>query len=35
MASFAPGERGELVWKFTRVGSVAFACLQMGTWRRV
>jgi putative spermidine/putrescine transport system substrate-binding protein len=30
MASLAPGERGQLVWKFTRSGSVAFACLQSG-----
>ena len=30
MASLAPGERGELIWKFTRAGSVAFACLQSG-----
>jgi uncharacterized cupredoxin-like copper-binding protein len=30
MASLAPGERGELIWKFTRAGFVAFACLQSG-----
>jgi putative spermidine/putrescine transport system substrate-binding protein len=30
MASLAPGEHGELVWKFTRTGTVAFACLQSG-----
>ena len=30
MASLAPAERGELIWKFTRAGSVAFACLQSG-----
>jgi putative spermidine/putrescine transport system substrate-binding protein len=30
MASLAPGEHGELIWKFTRAGSVAFACLQSG-----
>jgi putative spermidine/putrescine transport system substrate-binding protein len=30
MASLAPGEHGELIWKFTRPGSVAFACLQSG-----
>jgi putative spermidine/putrescine transport system substrate-binding protein len=30
MASLAAGERGELIWKFTRAGSVAFACLQSG-----
>jgi putative spermidine/putrescine transport system substrate-binding protein len=30
MASLAPGERGELIWRFTRPGFVAFACLQSG-----
>jgi putative spermidine/putrescine transport system substrate-binding protein len=30
MASLAPGERGELIWKFTRTGTVSFACLQSG-----
>jgi uncharacterized cupredoxin-like copper-binding protein len=30
MASLAPGERGELIWKFTRSGTVSFACLQSG-----
>jgi putative spermidine/putrescine transport system substrate-binding protein len=30
MASLAPGEHGELTWKFTRTGTVAFACLQSG-----
>jgi len=30
MASLAPGERGELIWKFTRPGTVTFACLQSG-----
>ena len=30
MASLAPGERGQLVWKFTRAGTVTFACLQSG-----
>jgi uncharacterized cupredoxin-like copper-binding protein len=30
MASLGSGEHGELVWKFTRTGSVAFACLQSG-----
>lgn len=30
MASLAPGESGELIWKFTHSGSVAFACLQSG-----
>jgi putative spermidine/putrescine transport system substrate-binding protein len=30
MASLAPGERGQLIWKFTRTGTVTFACLQSG-----
>jgi uncharacterized cupredoxin-like copper-binding protein len=30
MVSLAPGEHGELVWKFTRTGMVTFACLQSG-----
>jgi uncharacterized cupredoxin-like copper-binding protein len=30
MASLAPGERGELIWKFSNAGTVAFACLQSG-----
>jgi putative spermidine/putrescine transport system substrate-binding protein len=30
MASLAPGERSELIWKFTRSGTVSFACLQSG-----
>ena len=30
MASLAPGERGELIWRFTRTGTVSFACLQVG-----
>jgi putative spermidine/putrescine transport system substrate-binding protein len=30
MASLAPGERGELIWTFTRSGTVSFACLQSG-----
>jgi uncharacterized cupredoxin-like copper-binding protein len=30
MASLAPGEHGELIWRFTRTGTVAFACLQSG-----
>jgi putative spermidine/putrescine transport system substrate-binding protein len=30
MASLAPGEHGKLIWKFTRSGTVAFACLQSG-----
>jgi uncharacterized cupredoxin-like copper-binding protein len=25
-----PGARGELIWKFTRTGTVTFACLQSG-----
>lgn len=25
-----PGQRGEIVWRFTRGGSVEFACLQPG-----
>jgi len=29
-ASVAPGETGELVWRFTRAGTVDFACLQPG-----
>jgi uncharacterized cupredoxin-like copper-binding protein len=29
MASLAP-ERGQLIWKFTRTGTVTFACLQSG-----
>ena len=30
MASLAPGENSQLLWKFTRTGFVAFACLQPG-----
>jgi putative spermidine/putrescine transport system substrate-binding protein len=30
MASLAPGEAGQLIWKFTRTGTVTFACLQSG-----
>jgi uncharacterized cupredoxin-like copper-binding protein len=30
MASLAPGERGQLIWKFTHAGVVTFACLQPG-----
>jgi uncharacterized cupredoxin-like copper-binding protein len=30
MASVAPGEHGELIWKFTHTGTVTFACLQSG-----
>ena len=30
MASLAPGESGQLIWKFTRTGTVSFACLQSG-----
>lgn len=30
MTSLAPGESGELIWKFTRAGTVSFACLQSG-----
>jgi uncharacterized cupredoxin-like copper-binding protein len=30
MASLAPGERGQLIWKFTHTGMVTFACLQSG-----
>jgi putative spermidine/putrescine transport system substrate-binding protein len=30
MASLAPGERGQLIWQFTRSGVVTFACLQSG-----
>jgi len=30
MASLAPGESGQLIWKFTRTGIVTFACLQSG-----
>jgi putative spermidine/putrescine transport system substrate-binding protein len=30
MTSLAPGETGQLIWKFTRTGTVSFACLQSG-----
>ncbi|HEX3398479.1 MAG TPA: extracellular solute-binding protein [Steroidobacteraceae bacterium] len=30
MVSLAPGEQGQVVWRFTRAGFVAFACLQPG-----
>ena len=30
MVSLAPGESGQLIWKFTRTGMVTFACLQSG-----
>jgi uncharacterized cupredoxin-like copper-binding protein len=30
MASLAPGGRGQLIWRFTRAGTVTFACLQSG-----
>lgn len=30
MASLAPGESGQLIWKFTHTGMVTFACLQSG-----
>ena len=30
MTSLAPGESGQLIWKFTRAGTVSFACLQSG-----
>jgi len=30
MVALAPGESGELVWKFTKAGTVDFACLQPG-----
>ena len=30
MASLAPGENSQLLWKFSRAGFVAFACLQPG-----
>jgi uncharacterized cupredoxin-like copper-binding protein len=28
--SLAPGEKGEIVWQFTKTGKVDFACLQPG-----
>ena len=30
MVSVAPGQTGELIWKFTKAGSFDFACLQPG-----
>lgn len=30
MASLAPGEHGQLIWRFASAGPVAFACLQSG-----
>lgn len=30
MVSVAPGKTGEVTWKFTRAGTVDFACLQPG-----
>ena len=30
MASLAPGEDGEIIWKFTHARTVTFACLQAG-----
>jgi putative spermidine/putrescine transport system substrate-binding protein len=30
MTSLAPGESGQLIWKFTVAGTVTFACLQSG-----
>ncbi len=30
MTSLAPGESGQLIWKFTAAGTVTFACLQSG-----
>ena len=30
MASVAPGKTGEIIWHFTRAGTVDFACLQPG-----
>ena len=30
MVSVAPGKTGEIVWRFTKVGTVDFACLQPG-----
>ena len=30
MTSLAPGEHGQMIWKFTRSGTVTFACLQSG-----
>jgi uncharacterized cupredoxin-like copper-binding protein len=30
MTSLAPGESGQLIWKFTRAGTISYACLQSG-----
>lgn len=30
MVTVAPGQTGNVIWKFTRSGSVSFACLQPG-----
>jgi uncharacterized cupredoxin-like copper-binding protein len=30
MVTLAPGQTGEVVWRFTQAGHVAFACLQPG-----
>ena len=30
MVTVHPGQTGEIVWKFTRAGTVSFACLQPG-----
>ncbi|TAK72435.1 MAG: hypothetical protein EPO19_01795 [Betaproteobacteria bacterium] len=30
MVTLAPGESGELVWRFTKAGTFDFACLQPG-----
>lgn len=30
MLSLAPGERGRLVWRFDRTGTIQFACLEPG-----
>ena len=30
MVTLAPGQRGEVIWRFTQAGTVDFACLQPG-----
>ena len=30
MVTLAPGKSGEIIWRFTRAGTVDFACLQPG-----
>ncbi len=30
MASLEPGATGEVIWRFTKPGTIAFACLQVG-----